>query len=105
MSGFNSKWSKNISYLTFTNSELYFIIMERKKNFIHISELVDNIVSQYQKSNDGVMMKIIDIWEDAVGEFISEQAKPVVFKEKILIVHVNNSSLIQTLHFLKKKII
>jgi predicted nucleic acid-binding Zn ribbon protein len=51
------------------------------------------------------MLKIFDLWVDAVGENISMNAKPAAFKGDLLLVHVSSSAWMHHLYFQKQELI
>ena len=51
------------------------------------------------------LLQVWDIWEIAAGPVIAQNAKPVALKEKLLMVHVADSSWMHELSFLKTEII
>ena len=48
------------------------------------------------------MIRIWDIWSEAVGESIAKNSRPASFKGHLLVVHVSSSSWLYHLNFLKK---
>ncbi len=78
----------------------------KKEEFSHIGDMFkQNIISRFRAYDDLDMLKVWDIWAEAVGDTIAQNAKPDAFKKDILIVSVNNSVLVQQLHFVKKDLI
>jgi len=75
------------------------------KESVHISNILDNILSVYRRESDSGLAQVWSLWNDAVGKVIAENARPAAFKGKILLVHVTSSAWIHELTFLKKDII
>lgn len=72
---------------------------------VQIGDILESSLKSYRKKNDLGMIKIWDMWEDAVGKNISENAKPAAFKGDVLLIHVNSSPWMHHLQFLKQDII
>jgi predicted nucleic acid-binding Zn ribbon protein len=75
------------------------------KDFFKLGDFLTDVLAKYRISYDFFMLKAWDVWEDALGEFISAHTKPAVFKGGLLIVNVDNPAMMQQLHFLKKEVI
>lgn len=78
---------------------------EKKKEFVHIGGIIDDVISQYRRESDGELTRVWQIWDGTVGEAIATNAQPAAFKGKLLLVHVTNSTWIHQLQFLKGDII
>lgn len=81
---------------------------KKMKSFMHIGDILSDSLNRYRKapeSGGGGLVKIWDIWDDAVGVAIAENAKPAAFKGDLLIVHSVSSTWIHQLQFLKADII
>ena len=83
--------------------------MEQNRNnnaeFSHISEVLTRYLKSYHhKSSDGIE-NISKLWQETVGDVISENTRPVAIKKEQLLVHVTSSSWIQQLMFLQHDII
>ncbi len=77
----------------------------RLKESVHISSVLDNILSTYRQKSDSGLSRVWSFWDDAVGKTIAENAQPAAFKEKVLLVHVTSSTWIHELRFLEKGIV
>ena len=75
------------------------------KESVHISSVLDNILSAYRQKSDSGLSRVWSFWNDAVGKTIAENAQPAAFKGKVLLVHVTSSTWIHELRFLEKGII
>jgi predicted nucleic acid-binding Zn ribbon protein len=77
----------------------------KKKEFVHIGRIIDDVISQYRRESDGELTRVWQIWDGTVGEAIATNAQPAAFKGNLLLVHVTNSTWIHQLQFLKADII
>jgi len=87
---------------------LYRFVMSDKKNtndFVHIGNIIPNALKNYRRQPDSGMGKVWEVWNDAVGKMIAENARPSAFKGKLMIVNVSSSAWIQNLQFEKDEII
>jgi len=78
---------------------------ERKAKFIHIAEIIGDVLKNYRREADGEILMVWQIWDSIVGDVISQNAKPAAFKGRVLLVHVSSSTWIHQLQFLKKEMI
>ncbi len=70
------------------------------KESVHISSVLDNILTTYRQESDSGLSRVWSFWNDAVGKTIAENAQPAAFKGKVLLVHVTSSTWIHELRFL-----
>jgi predicted nucleic acid-binding Zn ribbon protein len=79
----------------------------RKKSnkSIHIGSVLTHVIKTLRPEADGGLVQVWQLWDDAVGRVIAENARPAAFKGKLLLVHVSSSPWIHQLQFLKKDII
>jgi predicted nucleic acid-binding Zn ribbon protein len=75
------------------------------KQFTPIGVVLRNALAGYRRGPDGELARIFDLWEDAVGGTIADNAQPAAFKGRVLVVHVNSSAWLHQLRFLKADII
>lgn len=75
------------------------------KDFSSLGEILKEAMKSCRRENDQELMRVWDIWDNALGAVISENARPKAFKGKFLIVHVSSSAWTQQLQYLKKDII
>ena len=61
------------------------------RHFSNIGSVLDKVLHQYRPKSDQALLKVWDIWEDAVGDGIAANARPAAFKGALLLVHVSNS--------------
>jgi len=69
----------------------------------HIGTIIDNALKEFRVASDSEMTRIWDLWDDAVGDTIAQNAKPGAFKKDVLLVHVSNSTWMHHLRFLKQQ--
>ena len=78
---------------------------ETKAKFVHIAEIIGDVLKYYRREADGEILMVWQIWDSIVGDVISQNAKPAAFKGRVLLVHVSSSTWIHQLQFLKKEMI
>ena len=78
---------------------------KKLKESVHISSVLDNILTTYRQESDSGLSRVWGFWNDAVGKIIAENAQPAAFRGKVLLVHVTSSTWIHELRFLEKGII
>jgi predicted nucleic acid-binding Zn ribbon protein len=77
----------------------------KRSGFVHIGNIVKDVIEQYRFEPDLALKDVWQLWDQAVGEIIAQNARPAAFKGKLLIVHVNSSAWIHQLQFLKQDLI
>lgn len=75
---------------------------KHEKNMTHIGSILNKSLMACRSGGDGEMIRIWDIWSEAVGESIAKNSRPASFKGHLLVVHVSSSSWLYHLNFLKK---
>ncbi len=78
---------------------------KKNQNFVHIGSILENIMDGSRGDFDIRLTRIWDMWDGIVDPHIAENARPVAFKGKLLIVHASSSSWINHLQYLKMDII
>ncbi len=78
---------------------------KKKSEFIHIGKVMPRVFSAVRNHADADMLQIWDVWSEAVGRVVAENAWPAAFKGNLLLIHVNSSPWLQQLQFLKADII
>ena len=73
------------------------------KTFTPLGTVIDRVLGQYRPSTDASLLKVWDIWEQAVGPAIAANARPVAFKDRLLLVHVSSSTWLYHLRFMQKE--
>lgn len=76
-----------------------------RKNFIHIGEVIDNVLHQYRPISDQALMQVWQVWEEAVGSAIAKNAKPAAFKGDLLLINVSSSAWLHQMRFMEQEII
>ncbi len=71
----------------------------------HIGKVLEHVLETYRQQSDAELLRIWEIWDQAVGDRISQIAQPGAFKGNQLWVHVAHSGLIQELQFSKQSLI
>ena len=77
----------------------------KQKNMVHIGNILSQSLKACRSGGDGEMVRIWDIWDNAVGDAIAKNSRPSAFKGHLLQVHVSSSSWLHHLNFLKKELI
>jgi predicted nucleic acid-binding Zn ribbon protein len=75
------------------------------KEFVPIGAAIEKALRGYRQPGDAELIRLWDLWKEAVGEAIYENTRPAAFKGRLLIVHVSSSAWFQQLQFLKKDMI
>ncbi len=70
-----------------------------KRNLTHIKDILTNSLNEFRPSSDIGMTRIWELWENAVGDAIAQNAKPSAFNNGTLIVNVSSSVWLQQLRF------
>jgi predicted nucleic acid-binding Zn ribbon protein len=73
--------------------------------FFHIGGIIEKVLRDYHGKSGGELIRVRRLWEDVVGKEIAANAQPAAFKANLLLVHVQSSTWIQQLQFLKKDIL
>jgi predicted nucleic acid-binding Zn ribbon protein len=71
---------------------------------MRIGSILEANRKEWRREADTGMTRIWEIWEEAVGSSVSENARPAVFKGKVLVVKVSSSAWIQHLTFSKRSL-
>lgn len=77
----------------------------KSKKSVHIGSVLNNVLKTLRPDADDRLVQVWQLWDDAVGKAIAENARPAAFKGKLLLVHVTSSPWIHQLQFLKKEIL
>jgi predicted nucleic acid-binding Zn ribbon protein len=78
---------------------------DKQSDFVHIKNILDTVLKSYRSETDTGLKDVWHLWDAAVGEKIARNARPAAFKGSLLIVHVNNSTWIHQLQFLKNGLV
>jgi len=79
--------------------------VKEKRSFVHIGKVIQDMLKNHRLGTDTSLVRVWDVWEDAVGEAIAANTRPAAFKGDLLIVNATSSSWLQQLRFLKAEII
>lgn len=74
------------------------------KEFVHVGQLLKTVLRNCRPA-DMQLAGVWKIWDQAVGPAIAENARPLAFKQKLLLVQVSSPIWIQQLRFLKTDLI
>ncbi len=76
----------------------------KPSELLHIGDVLARSLSRYRPSNDLGMMRLWDVWEDALGSEIAANTRPASFKGGVLVVAVASSVWLYQLKFLEQEI-
>ena len=71
----------------------------RKSNDQTLGEVIQDLIAQYKLEGKLNSIKIIDSWQDVVGEMISQHTKNLYVKNRILFVTLDSAALKNELSF------
>lgn len=74
------------------------------RDFVHIGQVLKTVLGNC-RSADMQLSGVWKIWDQTVGPAIAENARPLAFKQKLLLVQVSSPVWIQQLRFLKTDLI
>ena len=78
------------------------MMKKKKKKLTHIGNILDKALESFRPSSDTDMTQIWELWDQAVGEGIAQNAKPGAFKDGTLLVHVSSSVWLQQMRFIQQ---
>lgn len=78
---------------------------EKLKDAVPIGRIISKLMQTGRRVEDSGMARVWQMWDQAVGEYIANNARPAAIKGKVLLVHVNSSPWLHQLQFLKTEII
>lgn len=78
---------------------------KRKANFIHIGNILEDVLKNYRRDTDTELVQVWSVWDSVMGDVIAQNARPAAFKGRLLLVNVSSSTWIHQLQFLKKEMI
>jgi len=76
-----------------------------RKTFAHIGTVVEKVLKQYRPQKDQALLQVWEVWEQAVGRDLAQNAKPAAVKGDILLVTVSSSTWLHHLRFLEAEMI
>ena len=77
----------------------------KKKEFVPLGNVLPNVLRSLRTGGDEQLLHVWELWDRAVGEMIANNAQPLAFKGKLLLVQVTSSAWLHELQFLKGDII
>jgi predicted nucleic acid-binding Zn ribbon protein len=78
---------------------------EKIKDAVPIGQIITKLLQTGRRAEDGATARVWQVWDDAVGGFIAENARPAAIKGKVLLVYVNSSPWLHQLRFLKSEMV
>ena len=78
---------------------------KKTKRFDSLGDILPNVMKTFRHSPDEQLLQVFEIWNQIVGESVSQNAQPSAFKGRLLLVEVNSSVWMHQLQFLKEDII
>jgi predicted nucleic acid-binding Zn ribbon protein len=78
---------------------------EKGQEPVHIGNVLNNLLRVFHEKANGDLALVWQRWDETVGETIAQNARPAVFKGRLLYVNVTSSPWIHQLQFLKQDII
>ncbi len=75
------------------------------KHFVPIGSVVKKVLLSHRPNANESLIRIWQLWEEAVGSEVASNARPAAFKGDLLLIHVSNSSWLHHLLFLEKDLI
>jgi predicted nucleic acid-binding Zn ribbon protein len=78
---------------------------EKVQEPVHIGSVLNNLLRVFHEKANGNLALVWRYWDETVGETIAQNARPAVFKGRLLYVNVTSSPWIHQLQFLKQDII
>ena len=79
--------------------------VNEKRSFVHIGNVIRDMLKKHRLATDTSLIRVWDVWEEAVGEVVAANTRPAAFKGDLLIVNATSSSWLQQLRFLRSEII
>jgi predicted nucleic acid-binding Zn ribbon protein len=79
--------------------------MNKRRNnkaFTNLGDVLGKIMPQYRPATDQGLLRVWDLWEQAVGAEIAANACPAAVKGNMLLVHVSNSTWLHHLRFIEQ---
>ena len=78
---------------------------KNKKQFVQLGNVLPNVLRSLRTGGDEQLLHVWEYWDRTVGEVIADNAQPLAFKGKLLLVEVTSSAWLHELQFLKEDII
>ena len=78
---------------------------EKNQDPVHIGSVLNSLLREFHENANGELVLVWKCWDKTVGETIANNARPALFKGRILYVNVTSSPWIHQLQFFKQDII
>jgi predicted nucleic acid-binding Zn ribbon protein len=78
---------------------------EPLKKCAHISGILSDLLNEHRRQSGREMIRICELWEDIVGAAIANNAQPVGYQKRLILINVTSSVWIQQLQFIKGDIL
>lgn len=79
--------------------------MKRNTNTQTLKQAIDRLLKAYGLGDKMAEYDIIDAWEEMMGKTISKRTKNIYFKNSVLFIELESSTLRNEMHLAKSKII
>jgi predicted nucleic acid-binding Zn ribbon protein len=77
----------------------------KQKELVPLGTVLPNLLKSIRSGSEAQLVRVWELWDNAVGETIAKNARPAAFKGKLLLVEVSSSTWMHQLQFLKTEII
>lgn len=77
------------------------MVRQSLKQCVHISGILSDLLKAHRQTRGKELDLILEVWEAALGDQISKNARPTAYKNRLLWVEVADSVWHQQLQFLK----
>ena len=78
---------------------------KKTKGFDSLSNILPNVMKTLRQDPEEQLLQVFEIWNQIVGESVSQNVQPRAFKGKLLLVEVSSSVWMHQLQFLKEDIV
>ena len=78
---------------------------KNRKTLAPIGEVLQKVLRECRPQQDPALLRVWDIWDQAVGTVIAPNARPVAFNGNVLLVHVVSATWLHHLRFLEREMI
>ena len=77
----------------------------RKKDIVHIKNVLRKVLHRPTGPSSGDLIRIWELWDQAVGPVIAANTRPAAIKGNLLLVHAASSTWLHQLQFMKEDIL
>jgi predicted nucleic acid-binding Zn ribbon protein len=78
---------------------------KKPDSFVKVGDIIKDVLRTQRRYADAKMVRVWDVWPSAVGDRISGNTEPAMFKGGQLIVNASSSAWVQQLWLLKDDIV